>query len=73
MSNNKIDAERGKRPVILTDVFGTKAPKVAQFGVGATVGEAKFGRGTQPAPLVEEATRARRDAPLGHAYADRNK
>jgi hypothetical protein len=76
MSNNnkQNEAERGKRPVVLTDVYGTTAPKAARFGVGARVGDAKFGQGTQAAPQVEEATNARRNAPLGHAeYADRNR
>jgi hypothetical protein len=63
-----------KKPIVLTDVYGTTAPKAAQFGVGATVGAAKFGRGTQSAPQVEQATDARRNVPLGKTeYADRNR
>ena len=76
MSNNnkQNEADRGKRPVVLTDVYGTKAPKAAQFGVGARVGSAKFGQGTQPALQIAEATDARRNAPLGrNEFADRNR
>jgi len=66
MSNNKDD--------ILVSSYGTIAPKAAKFGVGARVPNAEFGKGTQPSPQVEEATRARREAPVGALqYARRDR
>jgi hypothetical protein len=63
-----------QKPIVLTDVYGTTAPKAAQFGVGARVGDAKFGQGTQAAPQVKQATDARRNAPVAKTqYADRNR
>jgi hypothetical protein len=73
MSANQKQVEQVNREV-LVDVYGTKAPQAAKFGVGATVGAAKFGRGTQSAPQVEQATDARRNAPVAKTqYADRNR
>jgi hypothetical protein len=71
MSNKQTDADR---PVVLTDVYGRNAPAAAKAFVGARVGDAKFGQGTQPAPQIAEATDARRNAPLGrNEFADRNR
>jgi hypothetical protein len=53
MSNND-------KPVILTSVYGPKAPAAAKFGVGATTRE-----------QVEEAAQARRDVKPGQYRGER--
>ena len=66
--------QNAKRPAILTDVYGRTPPEAAKFGVGAHVPVAKFGKGAPRAPEVEQATDARRNAPVGKTeYADRNR
>jgi len=49
---------------ILIDTYGKTPPAAADFRKGAHVGAAEFGKGTQPAPQVEEATNARRNVPV---------
>jgi hypothetical protein len=59
---------------VLVDVYGRSPPDAADFRKGAHVGDPKFGQGTQAAPQVEQATDARRNAPLGrNEFADRNR